>query len=241
MRSRFALCIIAVFLAASPGFAQIPIFEDGNLLVGASYNTDLGSSDQIVVLQLEANGAILVDEEHPVKYFFNQSNNNLAGVSDWMQLGYDDSGWADGVNGVGYNSSQITTVPDTDDQGAIFSRFDLFSIPDAASVASMTIRADYDDGFIAWLNGVEIVRANMGTDDAVPEWNHSATSHESTNKPGPDASRWAEPVSNLFGAGDDNPSGSIVEYTFDVVLQVGTAVHPAGKLSTVWGSIKQVY
>jgi hypothetical protein len=230
-------CVLVTFLVALPCLAQIPIGATGNLLVGACYNTDPGSSDEVLVLQLEANGTIIVDEGHPVKFFFNQSGNNLAGVTDWMMPGYDDSAWEDGENGVGYNSSEMTSVPDTDDQGAIFSRFRRFDLPDAAFITSMTIRADYDDGFIAWLNGVEICRANIGTDDPAPEWNHEATSKESTNKPGPDPTRWDEPVSNLFGAGDDNPSGSIVEYTFDVAFSP-SAVQPTGKLPTVWAAIK---
>ncbi len=239
MRFFAVACLLVVLFIASPSFAQIPIAERGNLLVTASYNTDLGSSDQGVAVQLEANGAILVDEGHDVRYFFNQSGNNLAGVSDWMTMRYDDSAWEVGVSAVGYNCIEITTVPDDNDQGAIFSRYDRFDISGAASVTSMTIRADYDDSFIAWLNGIEIVRANIGSDDAVPEWNYFAVSHESTNLLGPDPARWNAPVSNLFGAGDDNPSGSIVEFTFDVLLDPA-AVQPAGKLPILWGSIKNV-
>jgi hypothetical protein len=241
MKLIIAACVVAALLVASPVFAQIPIGETGNLLVGGAWNTSLGSSDEGLVLQLEADGTILVDENHPVKFFFNQSGNNLAGVTDWMKPGYDDSTWKDGVNGVGYNCIEITSVPDTDDQGAIFIRFKEFDIPNASSITSMTIRADYDDGFIVWLNGVEVVRANMGTEDPVPEWNHKATSHESTNIKGPNPDRWKKPVSNLFGPADDNPSGSIVEYTFDVVFSPVAAVQPAGKLSTLWGAIKQAH
>jgi hypothetical protein len=191
-----------------------------------------------VVVQLEANGSILVDEEHPVRYFFNQTNNNLAGVTDWMTFGYDDSAWSEGVNGVGYNSSQITEVPDTDDQGAIYSRFDRFDIPNSASVTSMTIWVDYDDSFIIWLNEVEVLRANMRTDD-LPEWDHDAGGYESTNKPGPDPSRWNATVSNLIvNQDDDNPDGSIVVYTFDVAFDPA-AVEPSGKIATMWGAIKE--
>ncbi len=244
MKLFLSLCIIATLLIASPGFAQVPIGVTGNLLVGGVWNRGLNSSDEILVIQLEANGTIIVDEGDAVKYFFNTTPTNLVGVTNWMAHGYDDSGWSDGQNGVGYNSSQITEVPDTDDQGGIYTRFPLFNLPNAASITSMTIRADYDDACIVWLNEVEVFRANMGGDAQeeipVPEWDFIPTSKESTNKPGPDASRWAEPVSNLFGPADDNPNGSIVEFTFDVVLSA-TAVEPGGKLTTSWGGIKANY
>ena len=232
-----AALVLAAFLVAFPCFAQVPIGPTGNLLVGAVYNDGLTSSDMCLVVQLEANGAILVDEEHPVMYFHNQTPSNLAGVTDWMTFDYDDSGWLEGVNGVGYNSSEITSVPDTDDQGAIYMRFAGFDIPNAELVTSMTIRVDYDDSFIIWLNEVEVVRSNMRT-DGLPEWDHDAGGHESTNKPGPDPSRWNATVSNLItNQADDNPDGSIVVHTFDVAFSP-SAVQPAGKLPTVWAAIK---
>ena len=244
MKLFLSLCIIATLLIVSPGFAQVPIGSTGNLLVGGVWNRGLNSSDEILVIQLEANGTIIVDEGDAVKYFFNQTPTNLAGVSDWMLPGFDDSGWSDGQNGVGYNSSQITEVPDTDDQGAIYTRFPGFNLPNATSITKMTIRADYDDACIVWLNGVEVLRANMGGDAqeeiAVPEWDFIPTSKESTNKPGPDPTRWESPVSNLFGPADDNPNASIVVLEFDVVFDP-TAVEPAGKLTTSWGSIKANY
>ncbi len=232
-----AACVFVTFLVAFPCFAQVPIGPTGNLLVGAVYNDGLTSSDMCLVVQLEANGDILVDEEHPVMYFHNQTPNNLAGVTDWMTFDYDDSGWLEGVNGVGYNAAEITSVPDTDDQGAIYMRFARFDIPNASLVTSMTIRVDYDDCFIIWLNEVEVVRSNMRT-DGLPEWDHDGGGHESTNKPGPDPSRWNATVSNLItNQADDNPDGTIVVYTFDVAFSP-SAAQPTGKLPTVWAAIK---
>jgi len=238
MKFSLIISIIVILLVVPSVFAQVPISPTGNLLVGAVYNDGLTSSDEVLVVQLEANGNIVVDEEHPVVYFFNQTPNNLAGVTDWMTFGYDDSAWSEGVNGVGYNAAEITSVPDTDDQGAIYTRFARFDIPNAASLTSMTIRADYDDCFIIWLNEVEVVRSNMRT-DGLPEWDHDGGGHESTNKKGPDPSRWNATVSNLIvNQGDDNPDGTIVVHTFDVAFDP-TAVEPAGKVATMWGSIKE--
>ena len=148
MKSLFCLCLVVGLLIAVPVFAQIPVGETGNFLAVGNYNNSQGSSDLGAVVQLEVNGTILIDEGDPVKYFFNQSDNNLEGVTDWMLKSYDASGWEDGFNAVGYNANQITEVPDTDDQGAIYTRFAPFNLPGAASVNAMTIRIDYDDGVI---------------------------------------------------------------------------------------------
>jgi hypothetical protein len=238
MRSLFSLCIAVALLTAGLASAQVPIGATGNFLAVGNYNVNAGSSDLGAVIQLEAGGTIVIDEGDPVRYFFNQSDNNLEGVTDWMMPRYDASDWEIGVNGVGYNSIQTTEVPDTDDQGAIYNRFQRFDLPNAASLNSMTIRIDYDDGVVVWLNGVEVLRSNMTTSVDVPRWDWGQSeNHESSNKLGPDPTRWNQPVSNLFGVGQDNPEASIIDYTFDVAFD-STAVEPADKLTTSWGSIK---
>ncbi len=231
--------MIAALLIASPVLAQVPIGTTSNFLAIGNYNNSQGSSDLGAVVQLEANGVILIDEGDAVKYFFNQSDVNLEGVTDWMLPSYNASDWEDGFNGVGYNANQITAVPDTDDQGAIYTRFKRFDLPNASSITAMTIRIDYDDGVIVWLNGMEILRSQLTTDDAVPGWIWgTAENHESSNLLGPDPARWDLPVSNLFGVGEDNEEHTIIDYTFDVAFDP-TAVEPAGKVSTLWGRIKQ--
>lgn len=232
--------LLTVLLVSPLAFAQIPIGSTGNLLAIGNYNNELGSSDLGAVVQLEVDGTILIDEGDPVKYFFNQTATNLAGVTDWMQPGYNDSGWEDGQNSVGYNANEITTVPDTNDQGAIYTRFMPFNLSNAASIGSMTIRIDYDDGVIVWLNGVQVLRSQVYTEEPVPEWNDGAENHESSNKLGPDPTRWDAAVSNIFDAGGDNPEATIIDYTFDVVYDP-TAVEPGGKLSSLWGSLKQAH
>ena len=236
---RYALWAMAlVFTVSVTAVAQVSIMTTGNLLLIANYNAGLGSSDQVSVVQVEANGSIVLDEGHAVKYFQNKTADNLGDSTDWTADDFDDSGWDDGENSVGYNSSQTTEVVDDDDQGSIYSRM-WFDIPGADGVSEMTVRVDYDDAFILWINGMEVVRANVGTDDSGLNWDHDPTSHESTNKPGPDATRWAEPVSNLFGAGDDNPNGAIVDFTFAVAFNPVTAVEAKGKLATVWGDLRK--
>ena len=223
----------------------VDIFSVSNVLVEAggtklsgniSLSAGKGLDGNIDLSILEVDGTILIDEADPVKYFFNQSDHNLEGVTDWMISGYNASSWDDGFNAVGYNANQITEVPDTDDQGAIYTRFDYFNLP--ASTTALTIRIDYDDGVIVWLNGEEVLRSQITIADAVPNWIWGiANNHESSNLPGPDPARWELGVSNLFGVGQNNPEPLIIDYTFDVEFDP-TAVEPGNKLTTSWGSIK---
>lgn len=50
-----------------------------------------------------------------------------------------------------------------------------FSVTDAASVTSMTLRVAFDDGFIAWLNGTELVRTNMNAGEPLYTWGASTS------------------------------------------------------------------
>jgi hypothetical protein len=234
------LFAVILLLVAVPAFAQVPVGATGNFLAIGNYSNSQGSSDLGAVVQIEVNGVIVIDEGDPVKYFFNQSDHNLEGVTNWMIPSYNDSDWDDGFNAVGYNANQITEVPNTGDQGAIYTRFRRFDLPGGTANA-ITIRIDYDDGVIVWLNGAEVLRSQMTVTDAVPGWIWgTAENHESSNKLGPDPSRWNATVSNLFAFGQDNPEASIIDYTFNVVFDP-TAVEPTGKLATSWASVKALH
>ena len=76
--------------------------------------------------------------------------------NDWRFPGYDASGWSTGPGGFGYGDGDDATV--TPDADFIFLRkeFELESVED---YGYLSLGIDYDDGFIAFLNGVEIARS----------------------------------------------------------------------------------
>ena len=81
--------------------------------------------------------------------------------SDWYETNFDDSNWAEGQGGIGYaDGDDNTTIQNTI---SIYMRMD-FDIVDITQLELALFHADYDDGFIAYLNGVEITRANMNGD-----------------------------------------------------------------------------
>ncbi|MBN1673108.1 MAG: lamin tail domain-containing protein, partial [Kiritimatiellae bacterium] len=88
----------------------------------------------------------------------------------WRAVGYDDTGWQDGNAPLGYADPgaypEIDTVVSYGENAAAkpittyFRKAFLFD-QSPASVSNFTLRARYDDGFVAYLNGQEILRAAM--------------------------------------------------------------------------------
>lgn len=85
--------------------------------------------------------------------------------SNWMQPAFDASAWATGQGGFGYGDNDDNTeVP----AGyGVYFRTE-FEITDLADIQKLVLDADYDDAFVAYLNGVEIARANIGTEGIPP-------------------------------------------------------------------------
>lgn len=81
--------------------------------------------------------------------------------SDWYEPNFDDSNWDEGQGGIGYgDGDDNTNIPNTI---SLYMRKD-FEIIDISHLELALLHADYDDGFIAYLNGVEIARANIDGD-----------------------------------------------------------------------------
>lgn len=92
--------------------------------------------------------------------------------ANWIQPGFDDSGWETGPFGIGYGDGD----DNTETQSGIMSIFTRtnFSVEDVSKVADMVFHVDYDDGYIAYLNGTEIARANMNGEGPRP-YNEATT------------------------------------------------------------------
>ncbi len=83
-----------------------------------------------------------------------------AGVSPgWRESGFDDSAWRVGTLPIGYGEPGLATnvAPTTTLYGRLH-----FSLPaERALLRELTLDLDYDDGFVASLNGVEVLRQNV--------------------------------------------------------------------------------
>lgn len=74
----------------------------------------------------------------------------------WYQPEFDDSQWLSGPGGFGYgDNDDATTVPNC----ISVSIRTTFNVANTNEIAMAVLSVDYDDAFIAWLNGVEIARS----------------------------------------------------------------------------------
>jgi hypothetical protein len=103
----------------------------------------------------------------------------------WIAPDYDDTTWASGPTGIGFDkaaNSVFTPFIATDIASLMYSNkpahTDLylripFVVPGPSIPENPLLQIRYDDGFVAWLNGVEIGRRRLT--NAVPLWNSIVT------------------------------------------------------------------
>ena len=86
----------------------------------------------------------------------------------WIAADFDVSNWQIGISGFGYGDEDDATVlPNT---MAVFLR-KAFEIKEISEIEEIVLDIDYDDGFVAYLNGTEIARDLM---TGIPAYNQSS-------------------------------------------------------------------
>jgi len=91
--------------------------------------------------------------------------------ASWNTLEFNDSLWSDGIAGIGYADNDDGT--EIDPCISVYIRY-VFSIPDLAPIEVLLLDMDFDDAFVAYLNGVEIARANIGVTNTPPSFDQTA-------------------------------------------------------------------
>ena len=135
----------------------------------------------------------LINQGDNFKYLIPSSEPN----ANWVDLDFDDSSWSQGDSGFGYaDQDDETIIP----YGtiSIYLRKP-FNISDLENLNSLMLDIDYDDAFVAYLNGVEVARANINGNP--PTYNSGAIQqHEALMYNGgtPDRFVIADPTSFLI-------------------------------------------
>ncbi len=154
-----------------------------NLLAVGVWNSGR-TSDMTLIVRLDLDDTIALDEGSPVKYIVPHSD-----IPDWMGASFDDSAWMDGISGVGQDDDDDNTEIEVSSSAYVRYRF---NVDDASTIENIYLFVDYDDGYIAWLNGTEIRRSG-NISDSIPSWDSLASSsHSSTGleKGTPNEKRW---------------------------------------------------
>ena len=80
---------------------------------------------------------------------------------NWNNINFDDSGWMEGIGGFGYGDNDDGTI--LDQINSVYFR-KVFEVNDISKLKKGLIHADYDDGFVAYVNGFEIGRSSNLSD-----------------------------------------------------------------------------
>ena len=98
-------------------------------------------------------------------YFVGNSQPNAG----WTELNYNESAWLSGIGGFGYGDGDDGT--EISETMSVFLR-KKFTVTDLSKLTKAILHADFDDGFIAYINGVEIAR--YGISGTLPTYNIAA-------------------------------------------------------------------
>ncbi|MDX1701495.1 MAG: lamin tail domain-containing protein, partial [Melioribacteraceae bacterium] len=77
----------------------------------------------------------------------------------WKRVDFDDSDWNLGASGIGYGDGDDETI--IDPVISLYLRKE-FNISDVENVTNLMFNIDFDDGYVAYINGYEISRENLG-------------------------------------------------------------------------------
>ncbi|MDG1720820.1 MAG: hypothetical protein P8I31_06165 [Bacteroidia bacterium] len=107
-------------------------------------------------------------------YFVGNSEPN----ANWANTSFNTSSWLKGSGGIGYEDEDDNTIiPQT---RSLYIRTN-FTLVDASVIKYIVLNADYDDAFVAYLNGTEIARSNIGTVGVRPSYNTYADTYHEAN------------------------------------------------------------
>jgi hypothetical protein len=121
-----------------------------------------------VLLPVQA--AVVFDYGSDWKYRIGTSEASSPDASAWRQATFTDSSWAAGPAPIGYANppnhpaeSALRTFLPTSQAGGYLSVFfrKTFNVKVPADVQQFILHINVDDGYVAWLNGVEIGRFNV--------------------------------------------------------------------------------
>ena len=115
---------------------------------------------------------ILVPESAAAKAFI--PTDGSLGLS-WTQPGFNDSAWLSGVTGIGYDYAGLIGLDVgfmRNNNQTVYARIS-FEVSDISEIDELTLRMKFEDGFVAYLNGVPVASFNAADPENM-SWNEGA-------------------------------------------------------------------
>jgi hypothetical protein len=78
----------------------------------------------------------------------------------WRAPGFNDAAWPSGVGALGFNSTQNTVIPKTNQRWTYYFR-GTYTVGSGNPVTAVTLNLKRDDGAVIYIDGVEVGRVNM--------------------------------------------------------------------------------
>jgi hypothetical protein len=152
-----------------------------------------------------------------------------AAIPNWYTTAFDASSWSLGKTSIGYGDGDDSTDI-TGPATTVYARIN-FNITNFNDIAKAFLDIDYDDGFVAYLNGIEIAREGLA--GYPPTFDELATDHEAQLYQGGNLSSYdldMSVISNLLQNGTNvlaveihNASASSSDLTCRPFLTFGLA------------------
>jgi hypothetical protein len=164
--------------ASNSNFPRISSDNSGHIYV--TWDDDRNGAPDIYfdALSLDPGGKLtqttnVINTGDDWRYFKGFSNPGAG----WDDYPFDDSAWLVGPTGIGFGDRDDATVlKDMKDNYLTVYARKTFNVSNASWVTGMSLRMDYDDGFVAYINGQEVTRASMPA--GMPAFDTLAIDHE---------------------------------------------------------------
>ncbi len=168
-------------------------------------------------------------------------------ATNWITADYDDSDWDSGTSGIGYGDGDDNTLV-ASNTISVFMRF-RFDLENPENIEKLWFHMDYDDGFVAYLNGVEIAREGLGSSGTAVAYNQTASSHEAVIYKGKEPARYdisafadrLKPTGNILSIQVHNTSANSSDLTGIPFLTIGTPVPVDGAIKTDYFTIPELF
>ena len=128
--------------------------------------------DDLLISFLPGSGTPILESGSLARYF----KGIVEPPVDWASPAFDDSTWLSGPTGIGYGDDDdatiLTDMQMTDMQGGYLTVYtrQQFEVADISAIEALLLEMSYDDGFVAYINGIEVARLNViGTPPAFDE------------------------------------------------------------------------
>jgi len=123
-------------------------------------------------LQAPLNWYTIIDIGQSWKYFVP----SVEPAASWKSFSFNEPGWQNGASGFGFGDNDDNTVIPTGKMSVFIRK--KFTITDLNNIKSLWLHIDYDDGFVAYINGTEVCRSGLGAAGSAVKFDLAATSHE---------------------------------------------------------------